>query len=125
MRNSKTLLKYARNFFLSGLCAMAATAPALAQETMWLEDGESQSITAYFLAGETISATCDEDCGDLDLHLYTPSGRLVDSDELEDAFPVVIAPSDGDFRVTVTMFDCSHSLGCEVDLTSDEGFVSY
>lgn len=97
----------------------------MAQEAVFLEEGESTSFSAYFLAGEDIFASCDEDCGDVDLYLYTPSGRLVDSDTLDDDFPIVTAPKDGDYRVKVTMFDCDFSLGCVADIDSDEGFVSY
>ena len=123
MHNYKTLLKCAHNFFFFSLCLIAI--PVMAQEVVFLKEGESTSFTAYFSKGEDIYASCDEDCFDVDLYLYSPSGRLVDSDTLDDDFPIVTAPKAGDYRVEVIMYDCDYALGCAADIDSDEGFVSY
>lgn len=108
-------------------CASVALAgivsPAVAQDrSIWLNDNGQTTVTGYFLAGEDIYASCDEDCMDLDLYLYTEQGVLVDSDEAVDAFPIITAPYEGTFSVTVTMPSCTHSAGCSVSLSSDYGF---
>ena len=56
-----------------------------------------------------IVGVCDNDCEDMDLLIYDPSGREVDSDRLTDAIPVLsfTAPSSGEYRVTVDMVQCS------------------
>lgn len=108
-------------------CASVAlggiVSPALAQDrTIWLSNNGQTSVTGYFLAGEDIYASCDADCADLDLFLYTESGVLVDSDDALDSFPIITAPYEGTFSVQVTMPSCNHSAGCSVSLSSDYGF---
>ncbi len=108
-------------------CASVAIAgivsPAFAQDrTIWLNDNAETTVTGYFLEGEDIYASCDEDCSDLDLFLYTEIGVLVDSDDAVDPFPIVTAPYDGTFSVQVTMPACNHTAGCSVSVSSDHGF---
>lgn len=97
--------------------------PALAQDrTFWLHEGESETVSGYFLEGETITAECDSDCSDIDLYLYTEIGALADSDDELDDYPVLIAPYDGTFSVEITMPSCSHSQGCSASISSEHGF---
>jgi hypothetical protein len=55
-----------------------------------------------------IAATCDEDCSDIDLELFDPSGALVSRDVGSDDTPVVTSnPSlSGTYRVRLTMASC-------------------
>ncbi|BAW95208.1 hypothetical protein NIES970_01100 [[Synechococcus] sp. NIES-970] len=97
--------------------------PTVAQDrALWLYDGEEETVSGYFYAGEDIYASCDEDCYDLDLFLYDSAGRIVDSDTLDDSFPIVQAPYEGNFSVRVKMYDCAHTAGCAVEVSSDYGF---
>ena len=61
--------------------------------------------TAYTLVG-----VCDNDCSDVDLRLYDPSGREVDSDLLTDDTPVVsVTPRrTGTYTVRAIMTTCSN-----------------
>lgn len=54
-------------------------------------------------------AVCDQDCPDIDLFIYDHRDNLVDSDEEEDAFPVVTLPSanGNSYDYTVKMYSCS------------------
>jgi len=118
---------FATRFATTVACASVALAgvvsPALAQDrTIWLNDNGKTTVTGYFLEGEDIYASCDADCTDLDLFLYTEVGVLVDSDEALDSFPIITAPYEGTFSVEVTMPSCTHSAGCSVSLSSDYGF---
>lgn len=104
-------------------CVVASAVPAIAQNrSLWLYNGQNATVSGYFLAGENIYGTCDSDCYDLDLFLYDTAGNLVASDTLLDSYPIVTAPYTGNFSVTVTMPNCSHSAGCAVGVSSDHGF---
>jgi hypothetical protein len=52
---------------------------------------------------------CDNDCEDMDLVVYDPSGGEVDSDRLTDALPILdfTAAFSGEYRVAVDMVSCS------------------
>lgn len=52
---------------------------------------------------------CDNDCEDMDLVIYNPSGGEVDSDRLTDAMPILAftAASSGEYRVAALMVSCS------------------
>ncbi len=107
---------------VAGLCC-TLTMPAQAQDReLWLFNGESTTVSGYFLEGERIYGSCDSDCADLDLFLYDAGGNLVSSDTLLDAVPIVAVPFTGDFLVEVTMVNCTHSAGCAVEVSSDHGF---
>lgn len=96
---------------------------AIAQDrTSWLNDGESSQTTGYLLEGESVYATCDADCTDLDLFLYDEYGTMVDSDSELDSFPVVTAPYEGSFIVEASMPSCTSVAGCAVTVSSDYGF---
>ncbi|MEN9220392.1 MAG: hypothetical protein Q6K99_02635 [Thermostichales cyanobacterium BF4_bins_65] len=72
-----------------------------------------EDVTLNLRAGVSyaIIAVCDEDCTDLDLELYDPQGRLVDSDyEPADIAGVVVRPTaSGRYRVRVLMSSCVDS----------------
>lgn len=90
--------------------------------TDWLSTGQSASYNGFLYAGETVYATCDSDCTDLDIMLYdASSGQLVDSDTLMDAQPVVVAPYEGDFIIEVVMASCSIE-PCATWTDSEYGF---
>ena len=90
--------------------------------SLWLLDGAVQRLDGFFLAGEAIYGECDRDCADLDINLYDSSGRLVDSDTLSDAQPVVVAPYEGNFVVEVVMHECTYPSGCSTSIDSEHGF---
>ena len=63
-------------------------------------------------------AVCDQDCGDVDLFLYDPSGSLVATDSSVQAhtdFPTANAEieyeptSSGTYRLEVKIYDCTAS----------------
>lgn len=56
-----------------------------------------------------IMGACDEDCSDLDLVLYDGRGNVIDSDLLDDDYPVVSVDvvRSGRFSVRVSMASCS------------------
>ncbi len=120
-----------RNWLAQGVAAMAVALPmstigstsVLAQSrSLWLYNGNVETISGYFLAGEVIEGWCDQDCYDLDLVLLDTSGRVVSEDRLTDSIPIVTAPYTGDFRIRVIMHNCSHSAGCAAWVDSTYGF---
>lgn len=72
-----------------------------------------ESLTLSLRAGRqyAILAVCDNDCTDIDLRIYGPSEKEIDSDIEDDDKPVVmVSPdSDGKFRLKITMAKCSTS----------------
>ena len=111
---------------MGGVMTASLASGAIAQEpepyTTFLSSGESEIYEGYLLAGEAVYASCDFDCGDLDIYLYdAQTGELMESDTLLDAQPIVVAPYDGDFIIETVMVTCSTSI-CEAWTNSDEGF---
>ena len=76
-----------------------------------LNDGASEMVNLELDVGREyqIMGACDEDCSDLDLTLYDGNGNVVDSDMLDDDYPLVslTVTRSGVFRVRVSMADCS------------------
>src|SRR5687768_16329712 len=76
-----------------------------------LNAGASQEHLLQLPAGAAllIVGVCDQDCTDLDLWLYSPTGQLLDSDIAVDAVPVVQldSPTPGMYKVKVDMSTCS------------------
>ncbi|HEY9886982.1 MAG TPA: hypothetical protein V6D02_01175 [Candidatus Obscuribacterales bacterium] len=111
---------------LLGLGAAAIAAPVAIADiepyTTFLASGESEVYGGYLLAGEEIYASCDANCEDLDLFLYDAvTEEVVASDTELDAFPVVVAPYDGEFWVETVMVTCYTDV-CEAWTDSDAGF---
>ncbi|NJL98735.1 MAG: hypothetical protein HC924_07940 [Synechococcaceae cyanobacterium SM2_3_2] len=104
------------------LSALPSTSVSAQSRELWLYNGNVETVSGYFLAGEQISGWCDSDCYDLDLVLVDGSGQAVSEDFLPDAVPVVMAPYSGEFSVRVIMANCSHSAGCAVSVDSTHGF---
>lgn len=73
----------------------------------------STSVTLRMEAGRTyqLIGKCDNDCTDLDFHLYDEDDDLVDSDVQDDDVPIVrVTPRRaGSYRLRVTMAKCSVS----------------
>lgn len=116
-----------RAFFGSAVCVSVALgsviSPALAQDrSVWLEAGESATLSGYLLEGENVYAVCDQDCDDLDLFLYDEMDTLVSADELLDSAPMVTAPYEGTFSIVVSMPSCLTVEGCSASISSDNGF---
>lgn len=115
----KSLAALALGTFVVGSGATLALAQS---RTDWLSTGQSVSHDGFLVSGETVYATCDSDCTDLDIMLYdADSGQLVDSDTLTDAQPVVAAPYEGNFVIEVVMANCSVDL-CAAWTDSEHGF---
>ncbi|HEU4883822.1 MAG TPA: hypothetical protein VFT45_16300 [Longimicrobium sp.] len=76
-----------------------------------LNDGGSEMVELELDVGMEyqIMGACDEDCTDLDFTLYDGNGNVVDSDLLEDDYPLVsvTVTRSGVFRVRVSMAACS------------------
>lgn len=76
-----------------------------------LADDASDTVTLELEIGMSyyIVGACDTDCSDLDLILYDGAGNQIDSDMLQDDFPIVdVTPSrSGTFTVFVSMASCS------------------
>lgn len=72
---------------------------------------DSEWMTVNLRAGVpyTFIGVCDQDCRDVDLHLYDDNGNLVRSDTGYDDFPVVaVTPRwSGQFTVKISMASCS------------------
>ena len=76
-----------------------------------LDAGETEDVTVSFSGRGTflLVGVCDQDCSDLDLELYDPSGRLLDSDVADDDVPVLAVEISrpGNYRLRVKMITCS------------------
>jgi len=72
-------------------------------------ESENQFVTLGGGADYAIIAVCDEDCDDIDLAIYGPSGSVVDEDVETDATPVleINDARKGEYRVEVRMYGCS------------------
>ena len=76
-----------------------------------LNDGGAEMVDLDLDVGREyqIMGACDEDCSDLDFTLYDGNGNVVDSDMLDDDYPLVTVTvsRSGVFRVRVSMAACS------------------
>ena len=76
-----------------------------------LNDGGSEMVDLELDVGMEyqIMGACDADCSDLDFTLYDGNGNVVDSDMLDDDYPLVslTVTRSGVFRVRVSMAACS------------------
>jgi hypothetical protein len=83
-------------------------------ETGSLARGASETVRLRLDAGVTymLTGACDTDCDDVDLRLYGPGGKLLDSDLSDDDFPVLgVTPAvSGEYSVRVTMARCDTSV---------------
>ena len=81
--------------------------------TGFVDAGEQESITVSLQSGVEymMVGVCDNDCSDIDLRLYDPSGDEVDVDiEMDDTPVVSITPGrSGNYRLDVIMVTCSTS----------------
>ncbi len=79
-------------------------------ETGRLAQGASETVRLRLDAGVEyiLTGACDTDCDDVDLRLYGPGGKLLDSDLADDDFPVLgLTPTvSGEYTVRVTMARC-------------------
>lgn len=78
-----------------------------------LREGESEVVTLELRAGKTYAliGVCDNDCGDLDLHLYDASDNEIGSDtQTHDAPLVHVTPREtGTYRLKLVMTACKTS----------------
>jgi len=76
-----------------------------------LNAGASDSVSVDLVRGGDyrIVGVCDNDCSDVDLALFAPSGAALTSDVLTDDVPIltVVPSSTGQFSVRVDMVTCS------------------
>ncbi len=118
-----SLAATATSVAFSSIAFIGIVSPASAQGyTVWLKDNERITVTGYFIQGESIHASCDQDRTNLDLYLYNEMGVLVDADEAISATPELTAPYEGTFSVQIIMPSCTHSAGCSAAISSDYGF---
>lgn len=77
-----------------------------------LRNSSAETHAVQLTAGTTYSmiGVCDNDCSDLDLRLYDPSGNEVDNDVLDDDTPIVsVTPRrSGRYTVRAIMTACSN-----------------
>jgi len=72
-----------------------------------LATGESTTLWISLDDGQMVTGECDENCKDLDFRLYL-NGEPVDSDILEDNYPIVAATAGwGTYTLVVEMFYCN------------------
>lgn len=108
-------------FAVASVALTGLVSPAIAQDhSAFLEYGETTTVEAYLMEDEAVYATCDADCSDIDMTLYTELGVEVASDFELDDYPVVTAPFEGTFLIEVSMADCDSI--CEVSVSSELGF---
>jgi hypothetical protein len=117
-----SLVLLAASTAASTIVTTASSAAANTAHDLWLNHGDSYTLTGQFYANETIFGVCDVDCSDLDINLYDSTGSLVSSDTLTDDTPVVVAPYNGVYSVEVIMTSCSHVSGCAAQVDSAHGF---
>ncbi|MEM6395818.1 MAG: hypothetical protein AAF741_05690 [Bacteroidota bacterium] len=85
----------------------------LATKYVWLNDDETDHYGLKLVAGRTyrIVGACDQDCTDMDLFLYGDEtiGSLLESDDLEDNFPIIdFTPTETKtYRIKMGMYDCA------------------
>ncbi len=76
-----------------------------------LLQGERESLVVTLVPESQYVAlgACDEDCGNLNLHLLDADGKRVAVDVARDARPAltVSPPAAGDYRIEVAMVQCS------------------
>ncbi|MEM6256500.1 MAG: hypothetical protein AAF821_26625 [Cyanobacteria bacterium P01_D01_bin.156] len=76
-----------------------------------LEDNTRESIRITLEGGVSygLIGVCDEDCGDIDLHLYDENDNLIDSDTQGDDYPVIQVQPEwtGPFSIVVEMPNCA------------------
>jgi hypothetical protein len=76
-----------------------------------LNDDARESVALVLDGGKEyqLMGACDTDCDDLDMVIFDPSGNEVDSDVLDDDFPIVSATvgRTGRYRVEVRMPGCN------------------
>ena len=93
------------------ISAWAATAEYDCCHPRSVNDGGSERVRLDLDVGTDyqIIGACDDDCTDMDLILYDGNGREVDSDLLEDSFPIVsvMVVRSGAFSVEVSMANCT------------------
>ena len=110
----------------AGITSAVVAGTALKAEAqsreLWLHTGETVTVEGYFFSGESIFGWCDGDCYDLDITLYDANGNFITQDIAPDANPVVYAPYEGTFYITLGMPNCNHSSGCAAWVDSDQGF---
>jgi hypothetical protein len=78
-----------------------------------LSNNQSQTFNVNLHSGISYAfmGVCDEDCQDIDLHVYDENGNLINSDTDADDYPLVtVSPRwSGQFQVKVTMANCTAS----------------
>jgi hypothetical protein len=76
-----------------------------------LRQYQSEEIRTQLYAGMSygIVGVCDNDCSDLDLRVYSPSGTLLERDTQVSEVPVVLLTprANGSYKTRVTMSACS------------------
>jgi len=86
---------------------------------LWSYNRKITTIMGYFSAGENIRGTCDSACSDLNLFLYDTTGNLVSQNVAQDLSPTVTVPETGQYRLEVSMPDCSYTNHCTVQITAE------
>lgn len=80
-------------------------------EVVALQPTQTHNWRVSLKGGQTYRfvGACDNECQNMDFHLLDSSGAVIESDTLEDSFPVVnVSPvADGEYTVRFTMVTCT------------------
>ncbi len=74
-----------------------------------LKQGQSERMSVTLTGGGQyqLAGVCENDCSNIDAHLYDANGREVDKDTESDDFPIVGVGSGGSYTLVIDMVACS------------------
>jgi hypothetical protein len=78
-----------------------------------LKNGAESTLTVSLKGDKTFAfvGMCDGDCSNVDMYVSDSKGKLVDSDEEDDDFPIVVVNGGGTYKVRVVMKACKSECG--------------
>lgn len=101
------------------------TAKELSLQEATLKTGRSHTQSFTLQAGKfyTFYGDCDEGCSNLDMELRNSRNARVAGDNLPDDQPLFTyqAPSNGSYRIVLSMKNCAESNGCKATIHAFEG----
>ena len=107
------LRQLARQLYQIALRAAGQDYSLVTVEHGTLHPEQTESLTVSITSGYSyaIVGVCDNDCNDIDLHLYDGNNNLIDFDIDNDDTPVIVVSprQSGEYRLRVAMVRCSDS----------------